>query len=232
MKNEYGKYYNEYPAKALRSLYNNGKGFKLQDVADALGVSRQSIGFYLNGTNQPTIGNLIKLVDYFHVSFDYLLGKTESRKPERDLRNAAEITGLSDDAIDALIKIKEVSKEVSREIERSYNPNSEENSAVEDGMPTDILNLIITSPDLLKCLLHAGRANILYRLALFNRLDEGIPDPENPGFIKGLKPLEYYIKPIIKDDYTIDSSGTHAYESILKSALDIMCKIVTEATQL
>jgi len=45
-----------------------------------IGMSNRLIGYYRNGEMEPSASKLIKLADYFDVSVDYLLGRTE--KPE------------------------------------------------------------------------------------------------------------------------------------------------------
>ena len=59
-----------------------------EDLADVLGVTRQSISKYENGTAEPSYNKLAVLVAYFGVSYDDLLAadsiaiKEEKTKPE------------------------------------------------------------------------------------------------------------------------------------------------------
>ena len=48
-------------------------------VAADIGLSRASVNGWKNGKN-PTDANLAKIADYFGVSVDYLLGKTEQKE--------------------------------------------------------------------------------------------------------------------------------------------------------
>ena len=43
-----------------------------QDVADAIGKSRQAVGFYANGTSSPDWETIAHLAQYFNVSADWL----------------------------------------------------------------------------------------------------------------------------------------------------------------
>ena len=43
-------------------------------VAKDTGIPDRTIGLWRSGKTEPTIGNLIKLCDYFGVSADFLLG--------------------------------------------------------------------------------------------------------------------------------------------------------------
>ena len=48
-----------------------------KELADALGVSRASVGYYENGTRTPDIEFLALVRDYFQVDYEYLLGESE-----------------------------------------------------------------------------------------------------------------------------------------------------------
>lgn len=51
-----------------------------QDMANMLGISRQAYSFYESGKRQPDFETLQKLADFFDVSVDYLLGRTDVPK--------------------------------------------------------------------------------------------------------------------------------------------------------
>lgn len=46
-----------------------------QALADYLGLNRTTISHYASGRNEPDIGTLIRIADFFHVSVDYLVGR-------------------------------------------------------------------------------------------------------------------------------------------------------------
>ena len=51
---------------------------KLQrEAADAVGVQTRTYQLYEQGKNEPNIAKLIALADFFEVSLDYLMGRTE-----------------------------------------------------------------------------------------------------------------------------------------------------------
>lgn len=62
--------------KNLREL-RQSKGVSQQKIADAIHVSQQSVNKYENHNIEPDINTLIKIADYFNVSVDYLIGRTE-----------------------------------------------------------------------------------------------------------------------------------------------------------
>lgn len=60
------------------------KGLRLQQnvtqkrIADAIGVSPRNIQNFEYGTARPKLENVVKLADFFDVSTDYLLGRTNN----------------------------------------------------------------------------------------------------------------------------------------------------------
>ena len=50
-----------------------------QQVADKLGLTRQAYTWYEQGKRTPNNEMLCKIADFFHVSTDYLLGRTQTK---------------------------------------------------------------------------------------------------------------------------------------------------------
>lgn len=50
------------------------KNIMLKDLASDLGYSSSKLSYYLNGNNEPSYDELIKIANYFEVSVDYMLG--------------------------------------------------------------------------------------------------------------------------------------------------------------
>lgn len=88
-------------ATRVRALFN-AANVSQQEVADAVGVTRQTFFKYLEGKAQPTIENIYNLADYFHVSSDYLLGLSNSPNPDINNRAIHDRLGLSDETINYL----------------------------------------------------------------------------------------------------------------------------------
>ena len=59
------------------------RGENLEKVAEYLNVSIQTISNYENEKRDMTPDTIIKLAEYFNVSTDYLLGKSDIRSPEK-----------------------------------------------------------------------------------------------------------------------------------------------------
>ena len=55
-----------------------------REVAEALGISVWAYQTYESGECEPSIANLIALADYFQVSTDYLLGRTDEPDCTKD----------------------------------------------------------------------------------------------------------------------------------------------------
>ena len=49
------------------------------ELADKIGVNKQTISQYERGVREPGFSRLEALCDYFGVSADYLLGRTDER---------------------------------------------------------------------------------------------------------------------------------------------------------
>ena len=48
-----------------------------RQMAEFLQIAQPSYIRYENGTSEPSLESLVKIADYFDVSVDYLLGRTE-----------------------------------------------------------------------------------------------------------------------------------------------------------
>ncbi|ACV57529.1 MULTISPECIES: helix-turn-helix domain-containing protein [Alicyclobacillus] len=56
-------------------------GTTRRSFAQALGVSERMVQYYITGKKDPTVETLIAIADFFDVSLDYLVGRSEN--PER-----------------------------------------------------------------------------------------------------------------------------------------------------
>ena len=56
------------------------KGISQQLLADTILVSQQSVNKYENHNVEPDIDTLIRIADYFNVSLDFLIGRTDVRE--------------------------------------------------------------------------------------------------------------------------------------------------------
>lgn len=66
-------------AERLRALRKE-KNMRQADVAKLLGIGVRTYQYYEGDEHRPDYEMLIKLADFFEVSTDYLLGRTEERE--------------------------------------------------------------------------------------------------------------------------------------------------------
>ena len=69
------------------------------EFADMIGISRQTIGFYLNGDRIPDAEMLLKICTALNVSSDYLLGLSDVKSTDSDLQGACKYTGLTEESM-------------------------------------------------------------------------------------------------------------------------------------
>lgn len=71
------------------------------DLANKLNMSQQAISAYEKGTREPDIDTIKKISDFFNVSTDYLLEKSDIRNSE-ELKKVpfANAGGLNTDGLD------------------------------------------------------------------------------------------------------------------------------------
>ena len=95
----------------LRFLRNE-RGESLEKIANFLNVTIQTISNYETEKRDMTPETILKLSEYFNVSTDYLLGKSDIRNPEEIKRvQFANAGGLNTDGLDEE-DLKELQKQV------------------------------------------------------------------------------------------------------------------------
>lgn len=62
------------------SLLRKEKGISQRVAAEDLGISQALLSHYENGIREPGLAFVAKVCDYYHVSADYLLGRTLDRE--------------------------------------------------------------------------------------------------------------------------------------------------------
>jgi len=80
--------------KRLKQLREES-GLQQKDIAKVLGVTESAIGHYERGARNLDPESIKKLADFFGVSSDYLLGRTNIREP---------ITPTSDDEVNEILE--------------------------------------------------------------------------------------------------------------------------------
>lgn len=94
------------------------KNISQLELAKKLNLTQQSISLYEKGDREPSIDVLKSIANFFNVSLDYLLGKSDIRnydEDEKEFRFAfhKETEGMTDEEIkDALRFYKEMKKKI------------------------------------------------------------------------------------------------------------------------
>jgi len=76
------------------SLLRQERGVSQRTAAADLGISQALLSHYENGVREPGLAFVVKACDYYHVSADFILGRTLARDgamlSDQDLLNAAD----------------------------------------------------------------------------------------------------------------------------------------------
>ena len=76
------------------------KGETQQELANAIGITRQTLSRYEIAARTVNADVLAALAQHFKVSTDYLLGLSDIRSTVKNMQTACEVTGLSEKAIE------------------------------------------------------------------------------------------------------------------------------------
>lgn len=80
----------------------NGKKLTQDYLANYLGVKRQTISQYLNGSTLPQLEKMYLIANFFNVSVDYLMGLVNAESVDIYDKKISQIIGLNDEAINNL----------------------------------------------------------------------------------------------------------------------------------
>lgn len=90
-------------------------GLSQNELAEKLNMTQQRISAYEKGKREPDINTITQLADFFGVSTDYLLGKSNIRKTDAEIKQEFEFAyhkeaeGLTDEEIaDAIRFYKQI----------------------------------------------------------------------------------------------------------------------------
>ena len=92
------------------SLLRQERGLSQRQVAKELGISQALLSHYENGIREPGLAFVVKACDYYHVSADFILGRTLSREgnmlTEQEILNAAEPGNILQGSVLATLQSK------------------------------------------------------------------------------------------------------------------------------
>ena len=84
------------------------KGLSQTELATALDCNKQYISKFEDGSRSLSLAMLEKYADFFGVSTDYLLGRSDVKTTDSTVKGMCEYTGLSESAIDTILQYKKV----------------------------------------------------------------------------------------------------------------------------
>lgn len=85
----------------LRQLLEE-TGTSQKQLGEAIGVTPQTISLYATNGSKPDWKTIVTIADYFDVSTDWMLGRTDTRSPDTTIQSVCNYTGLSDAAVEIL----------------------------------------------------------------------------------------------------------------------------------
>lgn len=74
----------------------------LDELAAEFGVVRQTVSHWFLGDSTPNIDVLVKMCQFYNVSADYLLGLSDTKSSDANVKAAMGYTGLSESAVEWL----------------------------------------------------------------------------------------------------------------------------------
>lgn len=91
-------------AVTLRNLMDEEPVTTQAKLAEITGKSRQTVSQYIHGISEPGYDTLGKIADYFHVSVDYLLARSDIRTTDHDIQAVCNFTGLSEVSLNSILR--------------------------------------------------------------------------------------------------------------------------------
>jgi len=79
----------------LLSKLRRESGYSQRKVAGDLGISQALLSHYENGAREPKLEFIVRVCDYYRVSADYILGRTDRPGGEAELLAEAVNTAVS-----------------------------------------------------------------------------------------------------------------------------------------
>ena len=96
------------------SLLRQERGVSQRTAAGDLGISQALLSHYENGIREPGLAFVVKACDYYHVSADFILGRTLSREgnmlTEQEILNATEPGNILQGSVLATLQSKLLSE--------------------------------------------------------------------------------------------------------------------------
>lgn len=116
------------------------KNVTQKELAEHLNVKPNVISEFCKGGRVPNAEQIIKIADFFNISADYLLGRSEIKTIDPDMQAAIKYTGLSEEALKYWNNHNEAEKEETQESLRETNYEYTLNKLLQFGYFYDLLD--------------------------------------------------------------------------------------------
>lgn len=94
------------------------KNLTRQKVADDLGISRASLEYYEKGKRTPDINTISQISDYFGVSIDYLMGKSECASRDENIQTVCNFFNVDVSMVLGIKKLLNENKKYTDEFQK------------------------------------------------------------------------------------------------------------------
>lgn len=184
-----------------------------EELAHELGIKRQTVSLYKNGQSTPDAAQLKNIATFFDVSADWLLGLTNTRSQDIDIRRICEKIGLKEQVIIQLQRIYEG---------RGHEPETIE--GINSILSNSIFQLL--ARDYIRLKHFTEKVNAEYKEHSFGELEDPIHEEGEAITLKGCRACDYYRSKII-DQFSIMLDmdipvyqTTATYLSLLENGLE------------
>ena len=184
-----------------------------EELAHELGIKRQTVSLYKNGQSTPDAAQLKNIATFFDVSADWLLGLTNTRSQDIDIRRICE-------------KIDQ-KEQVIIQLQRIYEGRGHEPETIE-GINSILSNSIfqLLARDYIRLKHFTEKVNAEYKEHSFGELEDPIHEEGEVITLKGCRACDYYRAKII-DQFSVMLDmdipvyqTTAAYLSLLDEGLE------------
>ncbi|MCL2189242.1 MAG: helix-turn-helix transcriptional regulator [Defluviitaleaceae bacterium] len=172
--NRKSKFYDDILNARLRELLD-ADGVRTEEVADAVGIGSSAVRSWCTGYARPDIDKIPAICRFFGVSADWLLGISDTKSVDIEMRDICEKTGLSENALFNLMRYNE-----NRNAD-GY-PNSPASAGAEEKMW--FINHIIDNTDFINTIANNANLYVNIRDAIDNN---ELPDYEGAVAIDLMK---------------------------------------------
>ena len=97
-------------SRALSSLRRE-RGLSQRQAASELGISQALLSHYENGLREPRLEFVVQVCDYYGVTADYILGRSEKQSSSQELKELAqglrELSRMADQLVESSSETKD-----------------------------------------------------------------------------------------------------------------------------